>query len=234
RPEPAAFQAQAASNRQGRGGAPLREFHADAVARWEAVRRLAAEQYEWLVGHDVARELARIDLPLSTYTQWYWKIDLHNLFHFLAVRADPHAQHEIRVFARVIAGMLKRVAPLSFEAWVDYEFRGTHLSRGELDALRRVVSVADGGLEAPSADRAFLEALVQLAAGLHLRTRRGATRGAVHLLAQAVIALEDYRPAAHGVDVEALIADVDACIAWLRTLDRPHRFLDRARLPSIR
>jgi len=88
--------------------------------------------------------------------------------------------------------------------------------------------------EAPSADRAFLEALVQLAAGLHLRTRRGATRGAVHLLAQAVIALEDYRPAAHGVDVEALIADVDACIAWLRTLDRPHRFLDRARLPRIR
>jgi len=80
--------------------------------------------------------------------------------------------------------------------------------------------------EAPSADRAFLEALVQLAAGLHLRTRRGATRGAVHLLAQAVVA--------HGVDVEALIADVDACIAWLRTLDRPHRFLDRARLPRIR
>ena len=64
------------------------------------------------------------------------------------VRADPHAQHEIRVFARVIAGMLKRVAPLSFEAWVDYEFRGTHLSRGELDALRRLVGVAGGGLEA--------------------------------------------------------------------------------------
>ena len=147
-PEPAAFQAQAASNRQGRGGAPLRELHADAVARAEAVRRLAAEQYEWLVGHDVARELARIDLPLSTYTQWYWKIDLHNLFHFLTVRVDPHAQHEIRVFARVIAGMLKRVAPLSFEAWLDYEFRGAHLSRGELEAMRRLVRVDDGGLEA--------------------------------------------------------------------------------------
>ena len=147
-PEPDAFQAQAKTNRQGRGGAPLAEAHADAVARWESLRRLAAEQYEWLVGRDVARELARIDLPLSTYTQWYWKIDLHNLFHFLTVRADPHAQHEIRVFARVIAGMLKRVAPLSFEAWVDYEFRGTHLSRGELDALRRLVGVAGGGLEA--------------------------------------------------------------------------------------
>ena len=87
---------------------------------------------------------------------------------------------------------------------------------------------------APAEERGFLEGLVQLAAALHLRTRRGATRGAVHLLAQALITLEDYRPAAHGVDVEALIADVDACIAWLRTLDRPHRFLDRARLPHIR
>ena len=88
--------------------------------------------------------------------------------------------------------------------------------------------------DAPSPDRAFLEALVQLAGGLHLRTRRGATRGAMHLLAQALIALDDYRPAVHGVDVAALIADVDACIGWLRTVGRPHRFLDRARLPRIR
>ena len=88
--------------------------------------------------------------------------------------------------------------------------------------------------DAPSPDRAFLEALVQLAAGLHLRTRRGATRGAVHLLAQAVIALDDYRPASHGVDVETLIAEVDACVEWLRAVGRPHRFLDLARLPRIR
>ena len=147
-PDVAQVQAQSAANRQGRAGESLADLYPEAVARWEAVRRLGAEQYEWLVGHDVARELARIDLPLSTYTQWYWKIDLHNLFHFLTVRADPHAQHEIRVFARVIAGMLKRVAPLSFEAWVDYEFRGAHLSRGELEAMRRLVGVADGGLEA--------------------------------------------------------------------------------------
>ena len=88
--------------------------------------------------------------------------------------------------------------------------------------------------EAPPPDRAFLEALVQLAAGLHLRTRRGATRGAVHLLAQAVVALDDYRPAVHGIDVEALVGAVDECIAWLRAVDRPHRFLDRVRLPRIR
>jgi predicted metal-dependent hydrolase len=83
-------------------------------------------------------------------------------------------------------------------------------------------------------ERAFLEALVQLAAGLHLRTRRGATRGAVHLLSQALVLLEDYRPATHGVDVEALVAEVDAYLAWLRPLARPHRLLDRRRIPAIR
>jgi len=142
RPAREHLQAQSATNRQGRGGESLGAIYAEAVERWEQVRRLAAEQYEWLVQRDVARELARIDLPLSTYTQWYWKIDLHNLLHFLAVRADPHAQYEIRAYARIIAGMLKRVAPLSFEAWVDYELAGSELSRGELEALRRVVDVA--------------------------------------------------------------------------------------------
>jgi len=69
------------------------------------------------------------------------------------VRADPHAQYEIRAYARVMAGMLKRVAPLSFEAWVDYELAGAHLSRGELDAIRRLVAVRQGTLEAQSGGR---------------------------------------------------------------------------------
>jgi thymidylate synthase (FAD) len=161
RPAAEHFQAQSTSNRQGRG-ADLRELHPDAIARWEGVRRAAAEQYSWLVEHDVARELARIDLPLSTYTQWYWKIDLHNLFHFLSVRADPHAQYEIRAYANVIAGMLKRVAPLSFEAWVDYELCGAHLSRAELAALRRLVRVAGGDLETPGAARLTTKELIDL------------------------------------------------------------------------
>lgn len=153
RPEAQHFQQQSATNRQGRAGTGLTELYGDAIGRWEEVRRAAGEQYEWLVSHDVARELARIDLPLSTYTQWYWKIDLHNLFHFLAVRADPHAQLEIRAYARVIAGMLKRVAPLSFEAWADYELGGTHLSRGELEALRRLVRVQGRDVEARAGER---------------------------------------------------------------------------------
>jgi thymidylate synthase (FAD) len=143
RPAPEHFQPQSATNRQGRSGGSLDAIYADAVERWERARRVAAEQYEWLVHQDVARELARIDLPLSTYTQWYWKIDLHNLVHFLGLRADPHAQYEIRAYARVMAGMLKRVAPLSFEAWLDYEYGGAHLSRGELAALQRLVDVRD-------------------------------------------------------------------------------------------
>jgi thymidylate synthase (FAD) len=147
RPDREQVQAQSTSNRQGRGGTLEDAVHAEAIARWERLRKTAAEDYEWLVSHDLARELARIDLPLSLYTQWYWKIDLHNLLHFLTLRVDPHAQFEIRAYGRVIAGMLQRVAPLSFEAWVDYQVTGTELSRGELAALRRLVRVSAGGLE---------------------------------------------------------------------------------------
>ncbi|HLK10855.1 MAG TPA: FAD-dependent thymidylate synthase [Candidatus Binatia bacterium] len=143
RPDPGLIQMQSASNRQGRDGAPPGAVVEEALARWDALRQESAAQYEWLVGHDVARELARIDLPLSVYTQWYWKIDLHNLLHFLTLRVDPHAQVEIRAYARVMAGMLARVAPLSFEAWVDYELAGVRLSRVELALLRRLVHVGD-------------------------------------------------------------------------------------------
>ena len=72
----------------------------------------------------LARELARMNLQANIYTQWYWKINLHNLLHFLSLRVDPHAQWEIQVFAEIIAGMVKRVAPLSYEAWVDYDLVG--------------------------------------------------------------------------------------------------------------
>jgi hypothetical protein len=83
-------------------------------------------------------------------------------------------------------------------------------------------------------DRGFLEALVQLAAALHLRTRRGATRGAEHLLSQALVTLEDYRPARHGVDVEAVTTDFAVYVAWMREVRRPHRLLDVGRIPRLR
>ena len=148
-PDRGDFALQSADNKQGREpeGADAELFQA-AVERWEATRQQAADDYEWLVGQDVARELARIDLPLSTYTQWYWKIDLHNLIHFLTLRADLHAQYEIRAYAEIMAGMLKRVAPLSYEAWIDYGFASAPMSRAELAVLRQLITVqpdGDGG-----------------------------------------------------------------------------------------
>ncbi len=139
-PDEEHFNVQSSTNNQGRGGQADTRLHREAVERWNAIREHAAGGYEWMVGEDVAREIARIDLPLSTYTQWYWKIDLHNLLHFLSLRVDPHAQYEIRAYAEVIAGMMARVAPLSYEAWLDYDLGGRPLSRGERRALARLLS----------------------------------------------------------------------------------------------
>jgi len=122
------------------------ELYKRAIEHWDRVRQEASDGYRWMVEEEVARELARIDLPLSTYTQWYWKIDLHNLFHFLTLRVDPHAQWEIQEFGRVMAGMLKRVAPLSYEAWIDYNVRAHAMSRGEMDLLRRLLEADAEGV----------------------------------------------------------------------------------------
>jgi thymidylate synthase (FAD) len=143
------LQTQSRSNNQGRSGQAVEASqYAEALQRWTDLRQAAAGAYEWMTNVQIARELARIDLPLSTYTQWYWKIDLHNLLHFLTLRADAHAQWEIQEYGRVMAGMLKRVAPLSFEAWLDYDVEGASFSRLELAALRQLLRVQDGGLAA--------------------------------------------------------------------------------------
>jgi thymidylate synthase (FAD) len=134
------FALQSPQNNQGRQGeAAERGLWEAAVRRWNDGRVRATDAYSWMLEEDVAREIARIDLPLSTYTQWYWKIDLHNLLHFLSLRVDPHAQREIRVYAEIMAGIVKRVAPLSYEAWVDYDLTGSPMSRGELEVLRALV-----------------------------------------------------------------------------------------------
>jgi predicted metal-dependent hydrolase len=83
-------------------------------------------------------------------------------------------------------------------------------------------------------DRSFLEALVQLAAGLHLRTRRAGMRGAEHLMSQALATLEDFRPARHGLDVERLVVEFGAYVDWVREIKRPHKLLDGRRIPRLR
>ena len=141
-PDESQLQTQSKVNNQGRSGEPVSpEAYREALQRWNEIRRASSSAYDWMTGENMARELSRIDLPLSTYTQWYWKIDLHNLLHFLKLRVDSHAQWEIQEYGRVMAGMLKRVAPLSYEAWIDYDVCGARVSRMELEALSRLVAV---------------------------------------------------------------------------------------------
>jgi thymidylate synthase (FAD) len=159
-PEEQHFALQSESNKQGREGGASPEVYREAVERWESLRASSSDTYSWMLEEDVAREIARIDLPVSTYTQWYWKIDLHNLLHFLSLRVDPRAQWEIQEFARAIAGMVKRVAPLSYEAWVDYDLESRPLTRAERIVLSGLVEASGDGLasrEAASASKAEMK-----------------------------------------------------------------------------
>jgi thymidylate synthase (FAD) len=128
---------QSANNKQGRGAA-LDEAAAArvlALLRRDALQAYATYE-ELLDDHGLARELARMNLPVSWYTQWYWKIDLHNLLHFLALRIDPHAQHEIRVYGEAIASIVKDWVPHAWEAFEDYRVGGATLSRQMLEVVR--------------------------------------------------------------------------------------------------
>ncbi|OYY02021.1 MAG: thymidylate synthase (FAD), partial [Acidocella sp. 35-58-6] len=90
--------------------------------------------------YGLARELARMNLTLNTYTQWYWKTDLHNLFHFLRLRADAHAQYEIRVYAEAMLETVKAWVPLSFGAFSDYRLGAVTFSAKMLDILKRMLA----------------------------------------------------------------------------------------------
>ena len=84
----------------------------------------------------VSRELARIALPVSVYTEWYWKIDLHNLFHFLSLRMDSHAQQEIRDYATAMFELVRPIVPIAAQAFLDYNHQAMHLTRLEIEAIR--------------------------------------------------------------------------------------------------
>lgn len=151
-PAPEHLAAQSTSNRQGRG---------EVLEGMEAQRALeilkedaqqAYRHYEEMLNEDMdghileegktglARELARMNLPVNFYTQWYWKIDLHNLMHFLSLRADSHAQYEIRAYADVMLDMLKAWVPLTYKAFMDYRMGGAGLSAKGLNIVKRLIS----------------------------------------------------------------------------------------------
>ncbi|MDJ0948646.1 MAG: FAD-dependent thymidylate synthase [Alphaproteobacteria bacterium] len=154
-PAPQNLAAQSAVNRQGRG---------DVLEGEEAQRVLALlrddsarcyDHYIEMLNEDEAgkvldeerqgltRELARMNLPLNVYTQWYWKTDLHNLLHFISLRADPHAQYEIRVYAEVLLETLRRWVPLTARAFEDYRMGGAHLSAKGLAVVQRMLAGED-------------------------------------------------------------------------------------------
>ncbi len=110
------------------------------TAREEELQRLSREVYEERLAFGVAREVARKDLCLSTYTHYYWKIDLHNLMHYLGLRLNPHAQLEIRAFAEAMAPIVQAWAPFAWEAFVDYRLEAVNFSRMEANVLRGIVA----------------------------------------------------------------------------------------------
>jgi thymidylate synthase (FAD) len=151
-PKPDQLAAQSVQNRQGRGDVLTGEEAARVMQLLRDDATHAYDHYEEMLNErqdgsqidtdrtGLARELARMNLPLSYYTQWYWKIDLHNLFHFLAVRADSHAQYEIRVYAEIMLDLVSKWVPLAYAAFMDYRVGGAEISAKGLSVIRRMLA----------------------------------------------------------------------------------------------
>ena len=135
RPDIDAVRKQSKSNRQG-GDEPIDVGTAEEFMQLLEKAEHLYQDYIGLTEKGVARELARAALPVSVYTEWYWKCDLHNIFHFLSLRLDPHAQLEIQVFAQAMYDLLKPIVPVSAEAFEDYRLESMHLTRLEIEAMR--------------------------------------------------------------------------------------------------
>jgi thymidylate synthase (FAD) len=161
-PDPAQIRFQSKNNKQGRSDETLDFDDAMAVIQqFEEEQKAIYRNYESLLEKNVARELARVNLPLSLYTEWYWQIDLHNLFHFIRLRLDPHAQYEIRVFAEALAQCAKAVAPLAYEAFEEHILGSITFSRSELEALARMLRGEESQLEGRNAT-IFAEKMAKL------------------------------------------------------------------------
>ena len=140
-PAPEHLAAQSKQNNQGRGETLQGEEAARVLDILKGDSTRAYDHYEAMLSQDgqagLARELARMNLPANVYTQWYWKVDLHNLFHFLRLRADPHAQYEIRVYADAICEVVKDWVPMAWAAFEDYRLDAVQFSGKAMAVLRR-------------------------------------------------------------------------------------------------
>src|SRR5579883_1665592 len=151
-PDPAQLAVQSSVNRQGRGQALDPDQAARVIELLREDARRCYDDYIWLLNENeagetidadrsgLARELARINLTLGTYTEWYWKTDLYNLMHFLRLRADPHAQYEIRVYAEAMLETLKRWVPHTAEAFMEYRLGAAQISASGLAVIRRLLA----------------------------------------------------------------------------------------------
>ena len=152
------WRTQATSNRQGSAGLLDAAAGTKMTVAETELQGLARKVYEERLGAGIAREQARKDLPLSTYTEAYWKIDLHNLLHFLALRMDAHAQLEIRRYSETIGHeIVKPLFPLVWEAFLDYRVEAMRLTKLDRGVIARLVSQS-GGKGMPASHAAFLAA----------------------------------------------------------------------------
>lgn len=140
-PEKSQIRPQSLVNKQGRSDDVMTPENAEKIIDILNNRNSQSfSEYTEMLDMGLAREIARINLPLSNYTEWYWKIDLHNLFHFLRLRIDAHAQYEIRVYGEAIAEIVKSAVPIAWEAFEDYVLNSENLSKIEMDIIRNLIS----------------------------------------------------------------------------------------------
>jgi thymidylate synthase (FAD) len=139
-PSASQLKKQSTTNRQGRGDDLNAEQQAWVLEFFKKQYQEQYSGYQKMLEMDLARELSRIGLSVANYTQWYWKIDLHNLMHFLRLRMDPHAQYEIRVYADAMAKIVKDALPFAWEAFEDYQLQAQKWSRLEGAVFKKIMS----------------------------------------------------------------------------------------------
>ncbi len=155
---PGEWRGQAENNRQGSGAALPLDLGTQLTEEEAALQGRSRDVYQRRIAAGVAREQARKDLPLATYTEAYWKIDLHNLLHFLALRMDSHAQQEIRAYASVIGEQIVQpLFPVVWEAFLDYRLKAMSLTRLDTEVIQRLMAQATAAGSAPPwSDEEFL------------------------------------------------------------------------------